>query len=502
MLEQVTATLAQAYDWDHGGWGRAPKFPQPMIIEYLIQRGTRGDKLALDMAEHALHAMAKGGMYDVIGGGFARYSVDNRWHTPHFEKMLYDNAQLALSYLHAYLVTGKTSFRQVCEETLDYVLREMTHPQGGFYSSLDADSQGEEGKFYIWTPDEIRDAIQDPKDTSLILATYNITTPGNFEGKNILQRVLDDEQIADKFGIPIQEVPTRLADLHAQLLEARSHRVRPGTDDKILVFWNALMLSAFAEAGRYLEKDLYIRTAIRNAEFLIDQLYQEDRLLRSWRAGQARYNAYLEDYASLILALLALYQTNPNDRWYSTALKLADEMVTHFIDTKGGFFDTRDDHETLLIRPKDLQDNATPSGNALAATALLQLAAYGDRTGFRDIAESMLAGIQGNSLRYPTAFAQWLRATDFALGPTYEVAILGHAQKEDTRALIKTLWQCYQPRLLAAFSAYPPGIDAPAILKDRHLHKDQATAYVCQGFVCRQPVNTPSEMLLQLEIES
>jgi len=498
-LEGVTTTLAQAYDWNHGGWGQAPKFPQPMTIEYLLQRGTRADQQALDMAVHALHAMTKGGMYDVVGGGFARYSVDDRWHTPHFEKMLYDNAQLTLSYLHAHLITGEASFRRASEETLDFVLREMTHPQGGFFSSLDADSEGEEGKFYVWTPDEIKKAIPDPEDVSLISAVYGITPSGNFEGKNILQRVLDDEQIADEFGIPIQEVADRLADLHTKLLDARSSRVRPGTDDKILVFWNALMLTAFAEAGRYLNRDDYSQTAMRNAEFLLDHLYQEDRLLRSWRGGQAKYNAYLEDYASLILALLALYQTDPNIRWYRAALKLADEMNEHFIDTDGGFFDTRDDHEALLIRPKDLQDNATPSGNALACRALLQLAAYGDRTGLRDMAEFMLTRIQENSLRYPTAFGQWLRAADFALGPTYEVAIVGDSQDENTRALLRTLWQRFQPRLVAAFSAYPPDADAPALVKDRPLRQGQSTAYICQGLVCLEPVNTPQDMLVQLE---
>ena len=230
-LEEVTLTLAQSYDWENGGWGQSPKFPQPMIIEYLIQRGTRGDQMALDMAIHVLHAMAKGGMYDVVGGGFARYSVDKSWQVPHFEKMLYDNAQLALCYLHAYLVTGEPGFRLICEQTLNFVLREMTHFQGGFFSSLDADSEGKEGNFYIWTPEEIKNTIKNPEDANLILSAYSITPTGNFEGKNILQRVLSDQQIAADFNISIKEVPSRLAELHNLLLEARSNRVRPRTDD-------------------------------------------------------------------------------------------------------------------------------------------------------------------------------------------------------------------------------------------------------------------------------
>ena len=499
-LDEITLTLAQSYDWENGGWGQAPKFPQPMIIEYLIQRGTQGDQMAFDMAMHVLRNMAKGGMYDVIGGGFARYSVDKSWHTPHFEKMLYDNAQLALCYLHAYLVTGESGFQLVCEQTLNFVLREMTHSEGGFFSSLDADSEGQEGKFYVWTPEEITDAINNPEDASLILSAYAVTPAGNFEGKNILHRVLSDHQIATDFNLPIKEVPSKLAELHSLLLEARSNRVRPGTDDKILVFWNALMIMAFAEAGRYLNRDEYIQAAIRNANFLLEQLYRKNRLLRSWRNGQAKYNAYLEDYASVILALLALYQSDPDHRWYSTALKLVDEMIEHFADRDGGFFDTRDDHESLLIRPKDLQDNATPSGNALAATALLHLAAFGGRTDFIDYAESMLKRMQENCHRYPTAFAQWLRAIDFALGPSFEVAIIGDTQNTITQSLINTLWRYYQPRLVAAISSYPPDPASPPLLKDRPLRNNLPTAYICQGFVCREPVNTSQKMKEQLEL--
>ncbi len=413
--------------------------------------------------------------------------------------MLYDNGQLALAYLHVFLITGENTFRRVCEETLDFVLREMIHPQGGFYSSLDADSEGEEGKFYVWTSQEIQEIIKDPRDATLLLAAYGVTDPGNFEGKNILQRVLDDEQLAEEFDITIEDIPTKLAELQALLLEARSQRVRPGTDDKVLVFWNALMLTAFAEAGRYLRRYDYTQAAIRNATFLIENLYKEDRLLRSWRDGQAKYNAYLEDYAGFILGLLALYQTDPDPRWYQFALKLADEMVDHFSDPDGGFFDTRDDHEVLLLRPKDLQDNATPSGNALAALALLQLSAYGDRVAFRDIAEEMLTSIQDAMVRYPTAFAQWLCAADFAIGSTHEVAILGDSENPDMQSLVITLWQNYRPRLVAAISDYPPYTDSPALLGNRPLGNELPTAYVCQGSFCQQPVNSPEEMAAQLE---
>ena len=498
-LDQATKTLAQGYDWQHGGWGQAPKFPQAMVIEYLLRRGTRGDSTAMEMAAHALQAMAKGGMYDVVGGGFARYSVDDRWHTPHFEKMLYDNAQLALVYLHAFLISGENSYRRVCEETLDFVLREMTHPQGGFYSSLDADSEGEEGKFYVWTPQEIQEIIKDPEDATFLLAAYGVTEAGNFEGKNILQRVLDDQQLGEAFDLPIPDVPHKLTYLHTRLLEARSQRVRPGTDDKVLTFWNALMLMAFAEAGRYLGRADYIQAAIRNASFLKDNLYAGNRLLRSWRDGGAKYNAYLEDYAGLVLALLALYQTDPDPRWYQLALKLADEIVTHFSDPEGGFFDTREDHETLLLRPKDLQDNATPSGNALAALALLQLTAYGDRPAYVDLAEAAQTSIRGGMVRAPTAFGQWLCAADFNIGPIHEVAIIGAEEQGGTQALVQTLWEKYRPRTVAAFGTYPPPAGGPSLLANRPLVNGQPTAYVCQGFVCRQPVHSAVEMARQLD---
>ncbi|MBC8509043.1 MAG: thioredoxin domain-containing protein [Anaerolineales bacterium] len=505
ILSEAAMRLAQAYDWKNGGWGQAPKFPQPMAIEFLLRQASRGDRMALDMTNHALKSMAKGGMYDVAGGGFARYSVDDFWLVPHFEKMLYDNAQLALAYLHAYLITADEEFRRVCEETLDFVLREMTHPEGGFYSSLDADSEGEEGKFYVWTSEEIQAVISDPEDSRLFLAAYGVTQQGNFEGHTVLQRVLDDDQIAEEFGLPIEEVPKKLAEIHALLLEKRTERIRPGTDDKVLVSWNGLMLSAFAEAGRYLKRPDYVETAIRNADFLLTALHPDDRLLRSWRDGKARYNGYLEDYAAMILGLLALYQSDPNPRWFSSASELAIEMITRFRDPDGGFFDTRDDHEKLLYRPKDLQDNAVPSGNALAALALLQLSAFELNLEWRDMAEAMMAKMGGNLARYPTGFGQWLIAADFALGPVNEVAIIGDSESAQTQALVEMLWKQYQPHLVAAISEEKNNLEGvenlpgfPKLLENRGLFNDQSTAYVCQGFVCQQPVNTPEELAEQL----
>jgi uncharacterized protein YyaL (SSP411 family) len=498
-LDAAVKSLIDSYDWGYGGWGSAPKFPQPIIIEFLLRRATTDTsqrEQILKASTHALHAMSRGGMYDVIGGGFSRYSVDNFWRTPHFEKMTYDNAQLALAYLHGYLVTGEARYRQVCEETLDFVLREMTHADGGFFSSLDADSEGEEGKFYIWTQAEIENTLG--YDFDFFKAAYGIKPLGNWEGKTILQRALDDSSLGAQFKLDHESIQQKLAECHAKLLEVRNTRIRPGTDDKVLVMWNALMLRAFAEAGRYLQRQDYLNTAIRNAHFLLNNLYVNDRLLRSWRDGQAKHNGYLEDYAGLTLALVSLYQSDPNKEWYATALKLADEMVEHFSDPNNGFFDTRDDHESLLVRPKDIQDNATPSGNALAATALLELSAYGDRIEWRNLAEDMLSSVYAVMLRYPTAFAQWLCAADFGVGPTHEVAIIGDPHNSETRSLINALWKNYRPRQATVISAYPPEPGSPALLQDRPLINDQPTAYVCQGFVCLQPVNSPSKMEAQL----
>ncbi len=513
--DQAAMGLAQAYDWTHGGWGRAPKFPQPMAIEFLLRRAAGGpgrtsDKFGLEIAVHALRAMAKGGMYDVVGGGFARYSTDDRWLVPHFEKMLYDNAQLAPAYLHAYLLAGEIPFRQVCEETLDFVLREMAHPSGGFYSSLDADSQGEEGKFYLWSLDEIRRTLA-TEDLDFFLAAYPVTEEGNFEGRNVLQRGLNNDELAGRFGMPVEEARLRLKRIHGRLLQARGERVRPGTDDKVLTAWNALMLSAFAEAARYLRRPDYLEAARKNARFLLEALHTPGRLFRSWRDGQAdgrdnashghaRHNAYLEDYAGLILGLLALYETDPDPGWYRAALELAEEMTAHYRDPAGGFFDTRDDHETLLVRPKDIQDNATPSGNALAALALLKLAAYTGRGDWRDLAEGSLRSVLAAAVRYPTAFALWLSALDFALGPVHEVAILGDLGDGRTRSLVDALWGAYRPRSVAAISPYPPP-DAPPLLAGRLLVEGTPTAYVCQNFICNRPVTSPEEFRRQLEGE-
>ena len=498
LLDQVTHAVANSYDRHDGGWGTAPKFPQPMLVEFLLRQASRGDQTSLDMALHALRSMAQGGMYDILGGGFARYSVDSTWLIPHFEKMLYDNAQLALVYLHAHLLTGASFYREVCASTLDFVLRELTHSAGGFFSSLDADSQGEEGKFYLWTPQEIRTSLAQPADADLFIAAYGLSEAGNFDGLNILRRTRTDEQLALQFHLDLVTIPARLTDLRLRLLAERDTRVHPATDDKVLVSWNALMGIAFAEAGRALGRQDYLDAAIKNANFILDQMYVEGRLMRSWRDGKVNHAAYLEDYAGLALYLLTLYQADPHPRWYQASIQLLEQVLVHFTDPAGGFFDTPDDHETLLYRPKDLQDNATPSGSALAAQLLLMLATYEGRSDWRTLAENMLSSNLALITRYPSAFARWLCAIDFSLGPVFEVAVLGNLDDPATQRLLDPLWQAYNPRLVLAASSYPPVLGSPALLAGRPLLNNASTAYVCQGFICQQPVNDPALMMQQL----
>ncbi|MGD2143582.1 MAG: thioredoxin domain-containing protein, partial [Anaerolineae bacterium] len=410
-LWRAFQNLRRDFDEVHGGWGAAPKFPQPMVLEFLLRQHHLTEQAeALRMVTKTLEAMARGGMYDQLGGGFHRYSVDDHWLVPHFEKMLYDNSQLARVYLHAWQVTGNQFFRTITEEILDYVMREMTDPAGGFYSTQDADSGGGEGKFFVWTPDEIREVLGPEADE--LMAAYGVTPQGNFEGKNIFEFVGAMDQRA------------ALAQARRKLFEAREKRVHPGRDEKVLTSWNGLMLAAFAEAARILDREDYREVAERNANFLLRGLRQENgRLLRTWKArpeqaegaGEAKLNGYLEDYAYLIEGLLQLYQTTFEPRWFIAAQELAETMLTHFQASDGvqlrpepqlptnsaslgggivGFFDTSDDHERLITRPRDLQDNATPSGNAMAVTALLELAGFTHDARYLDIAHGALAQME------------------------------------------------------------------------------------------------------------
>ncbi len=491
LIDQALNGLLRSFDSRLGGFGRAPKFPPSMTLEFLLRvYAGRGDSMSLHMAERTLEAMAHGGLYDQLGGGFARYSTDERWLVPHFEKMLYDNALLARVYLHAWQVAGKPLYRRVVEETLDFVRREMRHERGGFYSSYDADSEGEEGKFYVWTADEIRAALGD--EAARFMAAYGVSEGGNWEGHNILHVAEDLTGLGDLSG---------LKEARLKLFNIRARRVPPGLDDKVLTAWNGLMLAAFAEAGRVLDRPDYTATAVANAEFLYATMRRDDgRLLRSWQAaaGDARYNAYLEDYAFLADGLLALYETTFDPRWFAWARELADLMLAHFSDPAGGFFDTSDDHEALLHRPKDVQDNATPSGNGMAAHVLLRLGLFTGEGRYWDTAERMVAGLYEPMARYPGAFAHWLGAAAFILSQPLEVAVAGDPAAADTRALLDVAQRAYRPNLVIA-AGEGKAVEVVPLLAGRERLDGRAAAYVCRRFVCRRPVAEPAALTAQLD---
>ncbi len=491
ILREATDKIYSQFDWENGGWGDAPKFPQPMTIEFLIRRhvATR-DELVLKMITRTLDKMTRGGIYDQLGGGFHRYATDAVWGTPHFERMTYDNAQLARVYLHAWQMTRHDSYRRTAEETLDYVAREMTHARGGFFSSSDADSEGHEGKFFVWTRDEIRAALGD--DAQMFMDAYGVTAQGNFEGKNILQVARDFDVIAAMYHLDKSRVERRLDAARRELFIAREQRVKPARDEKVLTSWNGLMLAAFAEAARALGRDDYRALAERNADFILTELRDNNgRLQRSWKDGTVRIGGFLEDYANLIEGLLALYQTTFDERWFIAARELADTMLVLFSDPRGGFYDTSRAAEKLVTRPKDVQDNAVPSGNAMAATVLLKLGAYTGERGYTEAAERALQLVQHALAVAPTGFAQWLCALDFALGKPKEIAMVGDPQ--GARELLKVVSREYHPNQVVAY-AIEGDASAIPLLHTRVSLKNRATAYVCQSFTCQMPVTEPADL--------
>jgi uncharacterized protein len=467
-LDDAARGLRSSYDAAHGGFGAAPKFPPASALEFLLRRGE------VEMSSHTLRAMASGGMYDQVGGGFSRYSVDPYWLVPHFEKMLYDNALLARAYLHGWQVTGDELLRRVTVETLDWALREMRAPEGGFLSALDADSEGVEGKFYVWTVDELRAALEGEPDVDEAIAWFGATDRGNFEGRNI----------------PVRGpgTPERLDEWRRRLREVRAGRVWPGLDDKRLTAWNALMISALAESGAVLERADYVDAAARCADFLLGSLRDgEGRLLRTWKDGEARLNAYLEDHAYLLEALLTLYESSFDPRWFGEARALADTMIERFGDEEnGGFFETSTDHERLLARRKDLEDHPIPSGNASAAYGLLRLAALTGEHAYEQRAVSVLRLLHELAPKHPQAFGHLLQALDFHLSPVKEVALVG----DDLRPLERVVRGEFRPHLVVAGGAS----DGVPLLRDRTPVDGRPAAYVCERFACKAPVTEPEEL--------
>jgi uncharacterized protein YyaL (SSP411 family) len=476
LIDAAVETLRQGADMERGGFGGAPKFPPASALELLLARDSA------EPVERTLDAMMAGGIYDQIGGGFARYSVDASWLVPHFEKMLYDNAQLARVYLHGWQALGHERYRWVCEETLDWALREMRGPEGGFYSALDADSEGEEGRFYVWTAEEIRTVIGGELAERTI-EFYGVSESGNFEGRNVLHLA----------GGAAAAEPEGFAEVREVLRGARERRVRPGLDDKRLTSWNALMLGTLAEAGAALERDDYLDAARSCAEFVLGELRDADgRLLRTWKDGEGRLNAYLEDHAFLLEALLTLYEATFERRWFEEARTLAEAMIARFGDhERGGFYSTSDDHEELIARRKEIGDHPIPSGNSAAALGLLRLAALTGERGYEEQALGVLRLFAKAAPRRPDAFAHLLRALDFQLAPTKEVALIG----DDLATLSAAVRAGYRPHLVMAGG--PQGSDAPPLLADRPAVGNEPTAYVCEHFACQAPVTT-AELLVDL----
>ena len=485
VIDAAVAALAQTFDRRNAGWGGAPKFPPHSTLGFLLAAGER------EMALATLEAMASGGIYDQLAGGFARYAVDASWTVPHFEKMLYDNALLARAYLHGWQVSGRPRLREVCCETLDWALRELGGAEGGFCSALDADSEGVEGKFYVWTLSELRATVGDGELADEAAAYFGVTSAGNFEERT---NVLEARGRAP--------APERLAEIRRLLLEARARRVRPGLDDKRLTAWNALMLTALADAGAALAREDYLDAARACAAFLLDQVRDGDgRLLRTWKDGRAHLAAYLEDHAFLLQGLLVLYEATFEPRWYAAAVAVAEAMLERFLDpTSGGFFTTASEEPVLVARRKDLEDAPIPSGNSAAALGLLRLARLSGDQRYEQAALGVLRLHGPLAARHPGAFGHLLQALDFSLAPVREIAIIGGGG-DGAGLLAGTVRQRFRPH--AVLAGGPPagaGEDGGVVplLAGRGLVDGRAAAYVCERFACRLPVTSVEELLAEL----
>jgi uncharacterized protein YyaL (SSP411 family) len=507
LIPGAVEAMARQFDPREGGLGGAPKFPQPMVLEFLLRAHLRGDGRALPMLELTLRKMARGGIYDQLGGGFHRYSTDARWLVPHFEKMLYDNALLARLYVEAFQVTNTAAYRLIAEETLAYLVREMRHPEGGFFSTQDADSlpapdapHAEEGAFYVWTPDEVREHLGE--DAALFCQLYDVSRQGNFEGKNILNLPREAAEVARVTGVSVERLEQVAARGRERLYAARARRPWPFRDEKIITAWNAMALRAFAAAAMAFDDAAHLAAARDCARFLLANLRRPDgRLLRSWKDGRPGPLGFLEDYALLVDGLIALHAADGDPAWLREALALADAMLDLFWDAEiGGFYDTARDQEALVTRPRDVGDNATPSGHSVAAEALLRLAALSGRELYRERAEAVIAGQAAMMARFPAGFGRMLCAADLAAAPIKEVAIVGEPGSADTRALLAAVQRPYRPHLVLARTA--PG-DAAAqaltpLLENREAIDGKATAYVCEHFVCKIPAQTPETLTKQL----
>jgi uncharacterized protein YyaL (SSP411 family) len=499
LLDHAFHFLASRFDAKHGGFGGAPKFPQPVMLEFALRVHARtGNPDALEMVTQTLHAMARGGIRDHLAGGFHRYSVDARWLVPHFEKMLYDNALLGRVYLNAYQATGDPELRRVAESTLDHLLTEMRAPEDGFYSALDADSEGEEGTFYVWTPAQVRELL-DQEAADLFMRCYDVSENGNFEGRNILHLPHDLDAVAKREDVSLDVLRGLLQDARRVLVEARSLREPPFRDEKILASWNGMAIRALAEAGGALNQSCFRVAAVSGLCFLLGNMRKDDRLLRSYKDGTARIDAFLEDYAAVGNAILSVYEATLEPRWLDEAAWITERVVDLFWDdTDGVFHDGPRDGETLAVRARDLMDNATPSGNSLAVELLIRSAHLFGEERHRNIAHRVLDREAGLMARFPAAFGRLLGALDQTVADPVEIAIVGAREDTRTQELLDAALRPYTPNRTIAGVA--PGEDLSftlPVLEGRN-RGTEPTAYVCERYACKAPVSDAVALAEQL----
>ena len=498
MLEAAYRSLAQRYDAQNGGFGTAPKFPATMVLDFLLRHWKRtATSEALEIVVNSFRKMARGGIYDQIGGGFARYSVDASWLVPHFEKMLYDNALLTRLGANLWQATKDEEIRRVTIETVEWLSREMTAPEGGFYSSLDADSEGHEGKFYVWSGDELDSLLG--ADSPAFKTYYGVTRGGNFEGMNILFVRSDRAAVAARAGVHEETLDAILERARRILYDARARRAWPGRDEKILASWNGLMLRGVATAARAFGRDDFAKLAVRNAEFLAREMVRKGRVMRSHKEGVTRISGFLEDHAAVALGFLAVYELTFDERWVDRAREIADAMIEWFWDDEvGAFFDTARDAEQLITRPRDVTDNAAPSGTSLAVELLLYLAELQQDSEYHRRAAFALETLAEPMLRFPTAFGHLLGCADMELYGAIEVALVGEKPHVGFRALERTVAERYVPSLVLAGGA-PGSRSTVKLLENRPLVDNRPTAYVCRGYTCDKPVTDPDMLSDQLE---
>jgi len=500
LLDAAFVGITRGYDPVNGGFGGAPKFPPAMTLEFLLRTFVRtGNADALEMVRTTTTKMAYGGMYDQLGGGFHRYSTDAKWLVPHFEKMLYDNALLSRVYLHYYQVSQDELARETTKGILDYVIREMTNDEGGFYSTQDADSEGHEGKFFVWDIAEIKSVLGE-KQANFFCAAYDITDSGNFEGENIPNIKHSLKAVAEKAGVTLDELNASLSQSKRKLFEVREQRIKPDRDEKVITAWNGLMLASFAEAGVVLDRPDYLDIARKNARFILSKLQRDGFLLRTYKDGVAKFNAYLEDYAFLIEGLTTLFETSGEIEWLNAALSLTERMVEEFWDEdNAGFFFTGTSHEKLIVRSKDYFDNATPSGNSVAASVLLRLGILTDSEHFRNLAVSVFREVADSIRKYPSGFGYALSGLDFLLSTPKEVAIIA-AEQSSLKTFVRAAWERYLPNkvVASALSGDSAAIGSVVLLQNRNLVEGKTAAYVCQNYTCKEPVTEIAAFAEQL----